>query len=385
VEPEFVLRAGVELTASGEWLEFLPAALGLAAAGSAASALKAKVDGPAGFELEPGAMRGRTVVVTGASSGLGFETAVRLARAGAVVVATARTEAKAAATQAALRTAAASAAVHCLVLDLADLASVRAFVDELRRQPYGRRLDVLVNNAGVMAVPEFQTTKDGFEMQLGVNHLGHFALTGLLIPLLLRAEGYARVISVSSLAHRLGDEGEIWKGFSVSPRSRGAYSAWPAYNLSKLANVIFARELDRRFREAGVEATAVSLHPGICPTGLARYAVAGADKPMDDIYADWPLPVQAVMQALKGTLRPVDRGANSHMYLAAGADGGYMCSGGLYFEDMRPADAHDAASDEALGRRLWEESERSTGVLFDFAAPAEAAAPAAGVGVASGG
>lgn len=361
------VRASLEITGSGDdILNLLPAALALVLGSAALGALKSAVDGPAEFSPPSGSLSGRVIVITGGSAGLGFETAVRLARAGATVVATARNADKARAAQEALRKATGGADVHVLTLDLADLASIRSFVDVYRQQPYGSRVDVLVNNAGVMAVPERLETSDGFELQLGVNHLGHFALTGLLLPLLTRSSNYARVISVSSLAHKIADPAALQSSFDGDSASQSSYSAWPVYSLSKLANVVFAKELNRRFLSAGVKATAVSLHPGLCATDLARYVVSGKDKPMKDIYAGFPPPVQGLMEALKGGLRPISRGANSHVFLAAGADGGYDCSGGKYFEDMRPVEAHPRASDPLLGDRLWRQSEKLTGVQYDF-------------------
>jgi len=361
------LRGGIEVSAEGEWLELVPAALALAAGAAVVSQLKAAVDGPPELALEPGSLQDRIILVTGGSAGLGFAAASRLAAAGATVVITARTAVKAEAAQAALRTASGSVDVHALVLDLADLSSVRAFVEDYSKQPYGGRIDVLLNNAGVMAVPELRRTEDGFEQQIGVNHLGHFALTGLLLPMLANARSYARVISVSSLAHRLSDTSGIRFAFKDGgARPPSTYSPWVSYSLSKLANVMFARELNRRFDQVGFKATAVSLHPGICATDLARYVVSGEDESMETIYARFAAPVQGAMQVMKTWLRPVERGVNTHVFLAAGADGGYACSGGQYFEDMKVAEAHDGVNDAALAVRLWDQSEQLTGVRYDF-------------------
>ncbi|CAE8618642.1 unnamed protein product, partial [Polarella glacialis] len=373
------LRAGFSLhgdldldfTLPDEALLALPPLLLLAAGVRGMSALKSAVDGPPEFRLQPGSMRGRMVVITGGTAGgIGFEAAVRLAEAGATVVATARTAERAAAVEEALRAESGSADVHVLALDLADLSSVRAFVEEYQRQPWSQGIDVLLNNAGVMAVPQHTNTVDGFESQMGINHLGHFALTGLLLPLLGGASGQARVISVTSLAHRLADAEQLIPTLDAEldlPSIEEEYSPWAVYGLSKLANVVFAKELQRRLAAAGLQASAVSLHPGICATELARYVVSGKDVPMEDIYAGFAPPVQGLMQAMKGLLRPVNRGANSHVFLAAGADGSYDCSGGVYFQDMLPAEAHERADDPELGARLWEVSERLTGVTFDFA------------------
>ncbi|CAJ1434432.1 unnamed protein product [Effrenium voratum] len=173
--------------------------------------LKAAVDGPPEFNPPKGSLQGRTVLITGASSGLGFESAVRLAEAGARVVATARAE-KVSGVEQALQDEVPQADVAVLPLDLADLNSIETFASQLDV----RGIDVVVCNAGVMAVPERSETKDGFELQLGVNHLGHFALCGRLLPLLgASAESPCRVVCVSSLAHRLGDMQRLLAGARV--------------------------------------------------------------------------------------------------------------------------------------------------------------------------
>lgn len=363
-----LLMPDEDLAALGE--TSLPALLTATAVAIGAKTLKAAIDGPPEFRLEPGSLQGRTVVITGGSAGLGFEAAVRLAEAGARVVATARSQDKATATEAALRYESGSIDVHVMQLDLANLSSIRTFASELQQQPWMKKgIDVLLNNAGVMAVPERLLTVDGFELQLGVNHLGHFALTGLLMPMMGLAES-ARVISVSSLAHRAGDADsmldELAGAASVNPLATPGYSPWSVYSNSKLANVVFAKELDRRLRAVGAKASAVSLHPGLCATELARYAVSGKDQSLETTYASYPAPVQGFMQALKGLMRPVCRGANCHVFLAAGADGGLETSGGEYFEDMRTAQTHPRAGDEFLGAKFWEASEALTGITFDF-------------------
>ena len=188
---------------------------------------------------------GRTAVVTGANSGLGLATARELARGGAHVVLACRSEQRGAAALAQLREAVPDADVELAPLDLGDLASVRAFAEWFASEHDG--LDVLVNNAGIMAVPK-ATTADGFESQIGTNHLGHFALTGLLLPSLL-ARPQARVVTVSSVAHRMGSI----KLDDLNSERR--YQRWLAYGQSKLANLVFTFELQRprRRRRAGPE------------------------------------------------------------------------------------------------------------------------------------
>ncbi len=202
--------------------------------------------------------RGRTAVVTGATSGLGFETALALARAGARVVLTARDAERGKSAAARIRAHAAGADLVVAPLDLADLASVRQFPDAL---PDGA-VDILINNAGVMAVP-FALTADGFESQFGVNHLGHFALTGRLLPR-LQAATAARVVTVSSFLHK---PGRIVPDDLAHPDA-ARYSAWGAYHASKLANLLFAYELDRRARAAGSRLLSIGAHPGYSATNL---------------------------------------------------------------------------------------------------------------------
>ncbi|NYV77932.1 oxidoreductase, partial [Streptomyces sp. UH6] len=199
---------------------------------------------------------GRVAVVTGANGGLGLVTALELARRGAEVVLACRDVAKGREAADGIEAVVPAARVDVARLDLADLASVRAFAEDL---PYGR-LDLLVNNAGVMALPH-RTTADGFETQFGVNHLGHFALTGLLLPRLLATPG-ARVVTVSSFLHALAN---------IDARDLNAergYHRWTAYARSKTANLLFTHELARRLAAAGADVTAAAAHPGYSATNL---------------------------------------------------------------------------------------------------------------------
>ena len=201
---------------------------------------------------------GRVAIVTGANSGLGSESALALAAKGAHVVLACRDAAKAQSALQAIRAASPAVSVEAMALDLASLASVRAFAEAFVAQH--ERLDLLCNNAGVMAIPH-RRTADGFEMQFGTNHLGHFALTGLLLPRLLDTPG-ARVVSVSSSAHR---PGKIhWDDLQLER----SYRNWRAYAQSKLANLLFAFELDRRLRKAGTSVISVAAHPGYAATNL---------------------------------------------------------------------------------------------------------------------
>jgi NAD(P)-dependent dehydrogenase (short-subunit alcohol dehydrogenase family) len=201
---------------------------------------------------------GKTFVVTGANSGIGLAAVRELAQKGATVVLACRSVEKGAAAADEIRPSAPRATLDVMSLDLADLSSVRAFAEAFTRAH--RRLDVLVNNAGVMALPR-STTVDGFEMQLGTNHLGHFALTGLLLPMLMSTAA-ARVVTVSSLAHRIGRI-----DFDDLDGER-RYKKWSAYGQSKLANLLFAFELQRRLESAEADAISVACHPGYAATDL---------------------------------------------------------------------------------------------------------------------
>jgi len=280
------------------------------------------------------AMAGRTVVVTGANSGIGRVAARELARAGARVVLAVRDVAKG---EEAAATFDGDAEVRRL--DLADLASVRAFADG-----WSGELDVLVNNAGIMAVPEGRT-KDGFELQIGTNHLGHFALTNLLLPHVT-----GRVVTVASTAHRVGriDLDDLnWE--------RRRYQRWGAYGQSKLANLLFTLELQRRLGEAGSPVIAVASHPGYAATNLQLRSRN--------------LLQEAVMRVGNLVVAQSDeQGALTTLYAATQdvPPGGYVGPGGL--QEMRGSPVlvgrSAAASDEETARRLWALSEQLTGVGF---------------------
>lgn len=330
------------------------------AVGSVAAIKKFGVDGNMDeFDPAPGSMAGRTVVITGGNTGLGRESAIRLARAGASVVFTARTDEKGQEAEEAIRRASGSRDVRYLQLDLGSLDSVRSFRDRLETLGYGDRIDVLMNNAGVMAIPERKETRDGFEQQFGVNHLGHFALVGVLLPLLRRArDGAARVINISSTAS-LGGTADLVRSGPLSPAE---YSPWGAYCQSKLANVLFAKELDRRFKANGMKATAVSCHPGGVDTDLQRWVISSTDNPKA---AKQSLKESPVGQAAYNFFtRTVQLGANTQIFLATAADAGL--EGGGYYDNMRPGLINPAGNDEGLARWLWDESERLTGVKIDL-------------------
>ncbi|RJL26538.1 oxidoreductase [Bailinhaonella thermotolerans] len=304
---------------------------------------------------------GRVAVVTGANAGLGLIVARELAGHGARTLLACRDVGKGEAAAERIRRDRPGAAVEVARLDLADLGSVREFAADVLAR--GEGLDLLVNNAGVMALP-YRRTADGFEMQFGTNHLGHFALTGLLLPALLARPG-SRVVTVSSGMHRAGriDFDDL--------QSERRYRKWAAYGQSKLANLLFAFELDRRARAAGTGLKSVAAHPGYAATNLqtAGPRMAGS-RLMERASA---LANVLVAQSAEGGALPLLYAATvpglpSGAYV--GPDGPFESRG--YPRIVRTS---RAARDEQVASRLWEVSARLTGVTYDFEARASSEAP----------
>jgi NAD(P)-dependent dehydrogenase (short-subunit alcohol dehydrogenase family) len=292
---------------------------------------------------------GRLAIVTGANSGLGLVTARELAAAGAQVIVACRNTDKGAAAAEEIRAGAPGAAAEVAALDLADLSSVRGFATRFAEEHDG--LDLLINNAGVMA-PPYRKTVDGFESQLGTNHFGHFALTGLLMDALL-ARPEPRVVTVSSTAHRTGR-----MNFDDLDSERG-YKRRRAYGQSKLANLLFSFELDRRAREAGAPLVSVAAHPGYSATNLQ---FAGPAAPHERF-------VMAITNKL--IAQSADMGALPTLYAATVPDlpGGTFVGPDGFMESRghpKVVKATSAAYDTDAGRRLWEVSEERTGVKFAF-------------------
>ena len=290
---------------------------------------------------------GRVAIVTGASSGLGTEVADALARRGAAVILAVRNEAKGEAARARILAATPGADVTVSRVDMADLASIRAFAAREGARP---GIDLLVNNAGLGMQPARASTADGWERQFGTNHLGPFALTGLLLPALLRAKA-PRVVAVASIAHRGGriDFADL--------QGTTKYSGGKAYNQSKLANILFARELDRRARLAGSPLVSVVAHPGVSATGFIDATQMGA--------------VQTkVANLFIGAMgQDAAAGAEPLLYAATMPDvagGQYWGPDGFFELRGRPAPAKlsSHAKDMAVAARLWAESERLTGVSY---------------------
>ncbi|CAN5821413.1 oxidoreductase [soil metagenome] len=293
---------------------------------------------------------GRVALVTGANSGLGLRTSLALAAKGARVLMGCRNEAKAATAR--QQVAKAGGEAEVVALDLADLSSVQACAEAVASQV--DHLDLLVNNAGVLAHPH-RLTADGFEMQFGTNHLGHFALTGRLLPTLLAAEG-PRVVTVSSSAHKMGRM--QWDDLMFERR----YRKWLAYGQSKLANLLFTFELDRRAAAAGTPLLAAAGHPGYANTHLqtAGPEISGSN-----------LMVRGFELGNRLLAQSDEMGALPQLYAATMPD----VVGGEYFGPDRLGEirghptrvrATSKARDGADGTRLWSISEELTGVTYPW-------------------
>ncbi len=294
------------------------------------------------------AQHGRLAIVTG-TGGLGYEDALALARAGGDVILAGRNAEKGAAAVARVRAETPAATIRFELLDLADLASITAFGARMRAAL--PRLDLLINNAAVMAPPDRQVTSDGFELQFGTNHLGHFALTAALLPLLRQSQN-PRVISVASLAARSGTI-----DFDDLQAAR-RYRPMAAYGQSKLANILFALELQRRSDAAGWGLASIAAHPGISHTDLITNGV-GHNSPI------------GFAQRLLGPVlfQPAAQGALPTLFAATAPDaaaGGYYGPDGL--AEMRgfpgAANIPPQAADPRAAARLWEVSAQLSGATF---------------------
>ena len=298
-------------------------------------------------------LTGRTAVVTGANGGLGLATAQALAGAGADVVMAARDQAKAASAENEIRDAHPAARLEVVELDLGSLDAVREAAERIRASRLA--VDILVNNAGLMAMPE-RRTADGFEMQFGVNHLGHWAFTAQLLEPLVRADA-ARVVTVTSTAHHIGR--------AVDPDDvnlEGHYKPWGAYGRAKLANFHFGLGLQQAFERAGVRAASLVAHPGLSNTDLQSHTVAegggGASAPF------WHALARTTGMSAEHGARPQLRAATD-----PGAKGGEFY-GPLFVNNgpaVRKPVVRRLGMDKAIAT-LWSVSERATGVALDVSA-----------------
>ena len=295
---------------------------------------------------------GKLALVTGANSGVGFHAALELARAGAQVILGCRNLPKANAACDRILAEVPAAQLEPTAIDLASLASIRAFAQTFLAQP--RTLDLLINNAGVMALPTRQLTADGFELQIGTNHLGHFALTGLLLPAIFTAPS-ARIVTVSSIAHCGGSirfDDLNWTH---------DYKPWPAYRQTKLANLYFAFELDHRLRAAHPKVASIAVHPGVSNTNLFA-AGPGQKKNLQGILAPFFISIigqseqQGALPTLYGATAPEAR--SGHFY----GPHGFREMRGYPIEVRAEAQAYD----ESVAARLWTLSEQLTNVHYQF-------------------
>jgi NAD(P)-dependent dehydrogenase (short-subunit alcohol dehydrogenase family) len=293
-------------------------------------------------------LTGKVIIVTGANSGIGYEAAKEFAREGGQTILACRSMEKAQAAMDQIKTEIPDAKLEIMYLDLANLESIRKFADQFKAQY--ERLDVLLNNAGIMMVP-YGTTEDGFERQFGTNHLGHFALTGSLIDLLTNTPN-ARVVNVSSNGHRFGT-----MDFDNLMFADGQdYSPMDAYGRSKLANLLFTYELQRRFEAAGVSAIATAAHPGISDTSLADHMFdrwhLGFLKPAMGWFTQ-----SAAMGALPSLRAAVDPNVSG---------GEYFGPGGPNERDGYPVivQSNQASQNLEDAQQLWEVSEDLTGVRY---------------------
>lgn len=292
-------------------------------------------------------LTGKTAVITGGNSGLGFETAKGLIGMEARVILAVRNTEKGHIARKELLKLHGSAEIIVMSLDLASLDSIRSFVEQFRKS--FDTLDLLINNAGIMA-PPYGKTVDGFELQLGSNHFGHFALTALLLPMLEKTSD-SRIVTVSSRAH---SHGSI--DFSNLDGATG-YQAKKFYNQSKLANLYFALELDKRFKKHGFQTISVACHPGVSATNILKLGNRE---------------IPAVLKSIANLfLQPPHMGALSSIYAATepGLIGGeYIGPLGQFQRKGYPAlgTPHSKATDPEISRKLWTVSEQLTGISFPF-------------------
>ncbi len=292
---------------------------------------------------------GKLAVITGATGGLGYETALALARAGADVLVTGRNAEKGRIAIDQIKCAEPSAKVRFAMLDLASLASVRALAEIMVEN--GRPVDLLINNAGVMDLPTRRLTEDGFELQFGTNHLSHFALTALLLPLLRKAQA-PRVVNVSSLAHRGG------KIDFTNLQAERKYNSWAAYQQSKLANLLFTFELQRRSDAYGWGLMTNAAHPGfarteLIPNGPGTGGLKGIGMKVLGFFMSHSAAAGALPTLFAAT---APEAAPNGYY---GPNGFYELKG-----PVAPAKVLPQAKDKAVARKLWEVSEQLTGVKW---------------------
>jgi NAD(P)-dependent dehydrogenase (short-subunit alcohol dehydrogenase family) len=323
------------------------------------------------FTPTPGSLQGKTIVITGGTTGLGMESAKRLAMGGAEIVITSRSDARG---QAAVKDIVEHVVqqqqhqqqqqgvpppvVSYRLLDVDNLAQVKQDCASWKDLP---KIDVLMNNAGIMAVPNRELTVDGYERQIQSNHLGHFVLTKLLLP---KLTPNARIINVSSILHLLAGSSGLnldyfWKG-------EPGYGAWRSYGQSKLANLLFTQELQRRIDAAGLGYTTVTMHPGVVNTDLGRNLMGEQTYHIIKSGTGKGTFVQNALASatslfLKLFFKTPEHGANTQIWLASGMGDNVAAK---YFVDCKEKGLAAFATDETAAKKLWAESEEKSGVQF---------------------
>jgi NAD(P)-dependent dehydrogenase (short-subunit alcohol dehydrogenase family) len=319
----------------------------------------------------PTNLQDKVILITGANTGLGLESAKRLAAAGATVILTSRSEVKGQeAVQDVLQYVQeqghTASKVYSLPLDLCNFESIRQFPNLLQKTlPPGTHIDVLINNAGVMAIPTREVTVDQYERTFQTNHLGPFALTSLLIPW-MNTQSPVRIVNVSSAAYLVSALSQ--KGLDLDNlNSDLSYDPWEAYGKSKLENILFTKELQRRFDEKQLPWEAVALHPGAVRTDLARYILGEKDfVPMKEMNNQWN--VRSALQRLPLLplfyfTKSVQRGASCQIWLAAGQGQNVK---GKFYQNCKEVTLAPAAMDMDKAKKLWELSEQWSGFHFNI-------------------
>ena len=329
---------------------------GAAAAAVGGYALKQFLDGPDFTEVV--SLEGKNVAITGANVGLGYENALAVAKMSANVYLLCRSREKGLESVQKIKEASKNDNVFFVQCDLADLKSIDKCSNELRSILPGKRIDVLVNNAGVMAIPTRELTNDGFEKQMGINHLGHFALSAKVFDLLKNSKS-ARIINVSSSAHLFGKGSSVASDFMLEKES--AYAPWLAYGNSKLCNILFTKELQKKIEQKGYDnINAYTLHPGGVRTELGRYLI---DKDHLPIYA-YPL-IPVLGGPLLYFTKSPQKGAQTQIFLSASQTIG-RGQAGSFFDNSVVADTSSDSKDASLMAAVWAKSEALTNIKFSL-------------------